>query len=202
MKVFTIPLPPIMTNCYIAYEREGGKCFIIDPASNEEKIKAIIEMQKLSPKAILLTHGHFDHISAADKLRDMYSIPLYIHENDAEMIKSPVLNCSQSFMGIAVALNSADKLLSEGNKLLLEKESLTVIHTPGHSSGSCIYVGNNVLFSGDTVFQGSYGRYDLPGGDYSALMQSIQRVMKLNPTLTVYPGHGEKTTIADEMLNY
>ena len=202
MKVITIPLPPIMTNCYIAYERDGGKCFIIDPASSEEKIKTIIDAHSLKPKAIILTHGHFDHIAAADRLREMYSIPLYIHEADGEMIKDSRLNCSSSMMGMAIVLKDADRLLKDGDKIKLESESLTVMHTPGHSPGSCVFVACDCIFSGDTVFRGTYGRYDLPGGNFELLMDSIRRVMTLSPILTVYPGHDEKTTIGDESIYY
>lgn len=191
-----------MTNCYIAYENEGGRCFIIDPASSAEKISTYISAYSLRPKAILLTHGHFDHISAADDLRDKYKIPLYVHKADGEMISSPYLNCSMLMMGESVALRPADKLLKEGDLIKLESDSLRVLHTPGHSPGSCVYVGSELIFSGDTVFRGTYGRYDLPGGDYDLLMNSIKRVMSLNPIYDVYPGHNEKTTISEEMMYY
>lgn len=202
MKVFTISLPPIMTNCYVAYEREGGKCFIIDPASNEEEIKRLIESKSLKPSAILLTHGHFDHIGAVDKLREYYSIPLYIHESDGEMIGSHHANCSMAFMGTPITLRQADRLLKNGDVIQLEDEFLRVMHTPGHSPGSCVFVGKDLVFSGDTVFRGTYGRYDLPGGDFQTLFKSIQRVMELDPSMTVYPGHNEKTTIGEERKNY
>ncbi|MBE6650795.1 MAG: MBL fold metallo-hydrolase [Ruminococcaceae bacterium] len=202
MKVITIPLPPIMTNCYISYEREGGKCFIIDPASSEDRIKTLIDAHSLKPKAILLTHGHFDHIAASDRLREMYSIPLYIHEADSEMIKNARLNCSSTMMGEEIILKDADKLLKDGDKLKLENESLAVMHTPGHSPGSCVFIASDCVFSGDTVFRGTYGRYDLTGGDFNLLMASIKRVMALPPILKVYPGHNEATTIFDESMYY
>ena len=202
MNVVTLALLPLMTNCYIAYEREGGKCFIIDPASNEERIIQTLNLMRLKPKAILLTHGHFDHIGAADSLRDHYSIPLIVHEADAKMIKSPILNCASAFMGMNVALRDADKLVKDGDVLKLEKESLRVLHTPGHSEGSCVYVGNDLIFSGDTVFRGSYGRYDLYGGNYGELMESVRRVLELDTRMVIYPGHDETTTVLDERENY
>ena len=118
------------------------------------------------------------------------------------MICSSTLNCSKPMLGVDITLDPADKLLKDGDKIKLENEVLRVMHSPGHSPGSCVYIGNGFIFSGDTVFKGTYGRYDLPGGDYSLLMQSIKRIMKLNPTLEIYPGHYEKTTISDEMLYY
>lgn len=202
MNVTTIPLPPIMTNCYVAYEREGGKCFIIDPASNEEQIIRLIKSKGLIPSAILLTHGHFDHIGAADKLREYYSIPLYVHKDDGEMIRSHHANCSMAFTGTSVELSQADRLLKDGDVIKLDDEELFVMHTPGHSPGSCVFVGNDLIFSGDTVFKGTYGRYDLPGGDFQALFRSIQKVMALNPTMTVYPGHNEETSIGEERKYY
>lgn len=202
MKILTLPLPPIMTNCYIAYEKEGGKCFIIDPASSAERIKTIIDAHDLKPKAILLTHGHFDHIAAADELRKQYKIPLMIHEQDAEMIVSAELNCSRAMMGASITLSPADKLLKEGDRIKLENESLKVLHTPGHSPGSCVYVGNGIAFSGDTLFKGTYGRYDLPGGSFQTLMGSIKRILELSPITVLYPGHDEKTNVADEEIYY
>lgn len=191
-----------MTNCYIAYEKEGGKCFIIDPASSADKISTYIDAYSLTPKAILLTHGHFDHIAASDILRDKYKIPLCVHEGDSNMITSPSLNCSKPMMGISVALRPADKLLKEGSLIKLESESLRVLHTPGHSPGSCVFVGSDFIFSGDTIFRGTYGRYDLPGGDYDLLMNSIKKVFELNPLHDIYPGHDNKTTISEEMMYY
>ena len=144
----------------------------------------------------------FDHIAASDELRDKYSVPLYIHEGDSGMLTSSFLNCSRPMMGTDVILRPADKLLKDGDVLKLENESLRVMHTPGHSPGSCVFVGNGFIFSGDTVFKDTYGRYDLPGGDFSQLMQSIKRVMALNPVFEIYPGHEEKTTVSDEMIHY
>lgn len=202
MKILTIPLPPIMTNCYIVYEKDGGKCFIIDPASSADRISAYIESFELKPKAILLTHGHFDHIAASDELREKYKIPLYVHEYDSEMILSPILNCSRAMIGSDVALKPADVLLKDGDSLKLEKEKIIVLHTPGHSPGSCAFVGVDFAFSGDTVFKGTYGRYDLPGGNYDLLMSSVKKIMSLNPITELYPGHDEKTTVSEEMLYY
>lgn len=202
MNVLTLSLPPLMTNCYIVYEREGGKCFIIDPASCADKISTAVDAHRLKPKAILLTHGHFDHISAADKLREKYRIPLYIHEDDLKMIASPSLNCSKLMMGIEVTLKPADKIIKDGDLLKLETVSIKVIHTPGHSPGSCVFLGGGCVFSGDTVFRDTYGRYDLPGGNYNQLINSIKRVMSLDPNYEIYPGHNEKTTIAREMIHY
>lgn len=202
MKVFTIPLPPLMTNCYVVYEREGGRCFIIDPASSPDTIVEIIDRMKLKPKAVLLTHGHFDHIGGADALRERYGIPLYLHEGDLDMITKPEMNCSASFMGGNVMLKEADKALRDGDAVTLEKEFLRVLHTPGHSEGSCVYLGDGIMFSGDTLFCNGYGRCDLYGGNYGALMESIQGLMRLDSRTRVYPGHGEPTTIGDEMDLY
>lgn len=202
MKIYTLQLPPIMTNCYIAYEKEGGKCFIIDPASCAEKIITAINMLSLKPKAILLTHGHFDHIAAADELREKYSVPLYIHSEDGEMIKSPLMNCSIFMSDDNVTLKDADKFLKDGDKLKLDDESFTVMHTPGHSKGSCVFVCSNAIISGDTIFKGTYGRYDLFGGDYGTLMESLKKVLSLSPVLDIYPGHDEKTTVAEESIHY
>ena len=201
MKAITLSLPPIETNCYVIFSKIGGECIIVDPASSFDKIKEIVSENKLKPKCIFLTHGHFDHIGASDELRSFYDIPLLVHEFDSEMILQPNLNCS-SMMGTPFALSPADKLVSDGDEIHIDNEVLRVMHTPGHTPGSSVLVGSEEIFSGDTIFLNSYGRCDLPGGNFEKLKESIFKIMALNEKLKVYPGHGDTTDILSERLFY
>ncbi len=201
LNVIALPLPPFDTNCYIVSEVNGKKCIIIDPASSPEKIINIISARKLSPVSIVLTHGHFDHIGGADFLRETYNIPLCIHEADAELLDSPEKNASKHLTFGEVYIKPADTLLKEGSVIKFGKEKLRIMHTPGHTKGSSVLIGESALFSGDTLFRDGYGRYDLYGGNMGELFDSLERLFLLNEYLTVYPGHGEKTTIGDEKTN-
>lgn len=202
MKYIKLELGPLGTNCYIVFNRMGGEAYIIDPASNSKTIDRVITENSLTPKGVLLTHGHFDHIGASDDLRKLYSIPLYIHEDDAVMLESASLNCSTSFMGEAVCLDAPDVMLKDGDALCLDGEALEVIHTPGHSKGSVSFVCDNCIFSGDTVFKGSYGRFDLPGGDFNELKNSIKNLLSRDKNLVICPGHGDETSVVRETELY
>lgn len=198
LKVITLTLPPFETNTYIVFEKAKGKCIVIDPASNFQIIKNKIDEFELKPILIFLTHGHFDHIGACDELRDAYNIPLAIHKYDASLITSPQLNASSLLSNKEINLRSAEKILSEPTSFKLESKTLRIIHTPGHTKGSCILIGDDEIFSGDTLFKGGYGRYDLPGGNAEDLMKSLEKILNLDERLKIYPGHGESTTIYDE----
>lgn len=201
LNVITLVLPPFDTNCYIVFEKDDKKCIIIDPASYPQKITSIISEKKLTPVSVVLTHGHFDHISAADYIRDYYNIPLCIHEADAELLQSPEKNASRFLTFGDVAISGADKLLKDKSVIEFGKGRLRVMHTPGHTKGSCVFIGESEIFSGDTLFRDGYGRYDLYGGDMNELFMSLSKLFGLNENLTVYSGHGEKTTIGDEKMN-
>ena len=198
MNVITLVLPPLDTNCYIVFEKDDDKCIIIDPASSSEKITHIISEKNLIPLSVILTHGHFDHIGAADFLREYYNIPLCIHEYDAELLSSPEKNASRFLMFGDVVISHADKLLNDESIIKFGKGRLNVMHTPGHTKGSCVLVGESEIFSGDTLFRDGYGRCDLYGGNINELSESLHALFLLNECLTVYPGHGEKTTVGYE----
>lgn len=204
LNVLTLTLPPFGTNTYIVFEKSKGKCIIIDPASNSQLIKNKIKEFQLKPILIFLTHGHFDHIGACDELREEYKIPLAIHEQDANLLISPRLNASTLLSEHEIALNPAEKIIREPTAFKLENKYLRVLHTPGHTKGSCVLVCDDEIFTGDTLFKGGYGRYDLPGGSAEDLMKSLERVLTLDDRLKVYPGHGETTEIYQEkeILNY
>jgi glyoxylase-like metal-dependent hydrolase (beta-lactamase superfamily II) len=200
MEIKRLVLGLVRTNCYIVYTEDTKKAVIIDPAADSRRIMGELSALGVTPEAVLLTHGHFDHMLAADSLRNDYQIPVCVHKADAELLKHPNLNCSEQFLHMPYAI-SADEELEDGQNLRFLDGALTVISTPGHTEGSCCYYAKseNILFSGDTLFQGSVGRTDLPTGRAAQLTNSIREKLFVLPEDTlVLSGHGDQTTIGEE----
>jgi hydroxyacylglutathione hydrolase len=196
-----IPLGPLQTNCYLISNEQS--CLVIDPGEEGDKLISIISKAKLKPQAILLTHAHFDHIGAVDKIRDHYHIPVYIHKKEAKWLIDPVLNGSQYFMiGESITTKQADYYFEQEGKQTIGDFQFEVFETPGHSPGSVsLYFEElQLVASGDALFKSSIGRTDLPGGNEQQLLQSIHKKLLTLPEETlVLSGHGPVTTIGDEM---
>ena len=200
MEIKRLVLGLVRTNCYIVYTENTKKAVIIDPAADSRRIMEEISALDVTPEAILLTHGHFDHMLAAESLKNGYQIPVCVHKADAELLKDSELNCSQQFLHMSYTI-SADEELEDGQELRFLDGALTVISTPGHTEGSCCYYAknDNILFSGDTLFQGSVGRTDLPTGRAAQLVHSVREKLFVLPEDTlVLSGHGDQTTIGEE----
>ena len=200
MEIKRLILGMVRTNCYIVYTEDTKKAVIIDPAADSKRITEEVSALGVTPEAVLLTHGHFDHMLAAESLRNGYHIPVCILEEDAELLKNPELNCSQLFLRMTYGI-SADEFLKDGQQLTYLDGKLKVIATPGHTAGSCCYwaAEENILFSGDTLFEGSVGRTDLPTGQAARLSESIREKLFVLPGNTlVLSGHGMETTIEEE----
>ena len=200
MEIKRLILGMVRTNCYIVYTEDTKKAVIIDPAADSKRITEEVSALGVTPEAVLLTHGHFDHMLAAESLRNGYHIPVCILEEDAELLKNPELNCSQLFLRMTYGI-SADEFLKDGQQLTYLDGKLKVIATPGHTAGSCCYWAEeeNILFSGDTLFEGSVGRTDLPTGQAARLSESIREKLFVLPGNTlVLSGHGLETTIEEE----
>ncbi len=203
MEVKRLVLGLVRTNCYIVYTEATKKAVIIDPAADSRRIMEEITALGVTPEAVLLTHGHFDHMLAAESLKNGYQIPVCVLKEDAELLKHPQLNCSEQFLHMSYAI-AADEELTDGQQLPYLDSALSVIATPGHTEGSgCYYaVAEDILFSGDTLFQGSIGRTDLPTGRAARIAASIREKLFVLPEHTlVLSGHGEETTIGEEKRN-
>ncbi|OKZ82521.1 MAG: hypothetical protein BHW06_10830 [Clostridium sp. 44_14] len=192
---------PIQTNCYFLYREDTKECLIIDPGYEADKIEAYVQKKQLHVAGILLTHGHFDHITAADEVRKKFQTKIYASGKEKELMADPRMNVSV-MMGESVSLK-ADVWLEDGQELEMLGETMRCILTPGHTGGGmCFYFPRAcMLFSGDTLFQESVGRTDFPTGSSRELIRSVrEKLLVLPEAVRVYPGHGLMTTIRDEQM--
>ncbi len=192
MEIHRLPLPPLGANCYLLCQ--DGRGLILDPGGDAALVRTACRDLGMTPEAVALTHGHFDHVGAAPELLEAWpEMALWCHpadlaETDRELFPLPGL----------LAGRRAGELV-DGARLTLAGMEVEVLHTPGHSRGSvCLRLGG-ALFTGDTLFRFSVGRTDLPGGDPAALERSLDRLAALDPALELYPGHDGATTLADEL---
>ncbi|WP_409289262.1 MBL fold metallo-hydrolase [Peribacillus sp. SCS-37] len=200
MKWFQLPLGSLQTNCYVLANSKK-ECLIFDPGGDAGKLIDFISEKGLEPRAVLLTHAHFDHIGALDDIRREYGIQAYIHEKETDWLIDPALNGSKFFMGGAMRMNPAENVVKGDQKLTVKGFDFELIETPGHSPGSVSYYFKEAgaVFSGDALFRRSIGRTDLPGGNHKQLIQSIKnKLLKLPNSTVVLSGHGDATTIREE----
>lgn len=199
MKLLYFSVGDFATNCYIYYNEETKEAIIIDPGDEAGVIRARVDYYGLKPVAILLTHGHYDHINAVKQVQEFFGCPVCAGKAEKELLLSSEKNLSEMF-GHPMTLK-ADIFLADHQEVEYAGCTLTVLHTPGHTAGSCCYYDkeNGILFAGDTLFAYSYGRVDFPTGDMTKMRQSISMLLEeLPPETKVYPGHGASTTIARE----
>ena len=198
----SVVVGPVDVNCYILKDKATGKGAVIDPGGHVERIMSLINDMKADIAEIIITHGHFDHIGALDELRNAVGCGASIHELDAEMLLKSRKNLS-IFMGTDASFRPAERLLKDGDVIRFGESFLKVIHTPGHTAGGiCLYDGDKVLFSGDTLFAGSVGRSDFPGGDHYQLIESVVKALaEVKDETVVYPGHGPETGMGYERKN-
>ena len=200
MEIYNLFPGSFGSNCYLLIS--GGKAAVVDPSADADVILQKIAEHDAQLQYILLTHGHFDHICSLDTLREKTGIPAYIHAGDADMPADAHKNAFFTFFGQSRTYHSPEKLLYDQDVLPLGEENIRVLHTPGHTPGSVCYLcGEKILITGDTLFDRGFGRYDLYGGDFSALRSSLHMLADLDPTLTIYAGHGCPTDLGDAVQN-
>ncbi|GAB4389238.1 MAG: MBL fold metallo-hydrolase [Thermodesulfovibrionales bacterium] len=195
MTVKTVPAGPLETNCYIVVDDSTGKAMVVDPGDEPDRLLELLEGLQVSH--IVMTHGHFDHVGAVAELREATGASLAMHGDEAETYAS--VRDQAVLWGFEVGdLPEPDLLLRDGDELRVGGLSFRVLHTPGHSPGGICLYGEGILISGDTVFAGSVGRTDFPGGSLEELRRSFRRLMELPPGTRVLPGHGPATTVERE----
>ena len=195
LKIEIMVLGAYQTNCYIVWEESSQSCAIIDPGYEAEVVLEQVSRLGLSVDAVLLTHGHFDHVGAVEQIVKATGCKLWMNESDWSQKKSPITaymyplaNCDFTEVWFC---EDQEQITAGGVTFL-------TLHTPGHTHGSVCYLAENALFSGDTLFAGSCGRTDLPGGNWETIRSSLQRLSCLESDYRVFPGHGESTTLAAE----
>lgn len=200
IRIKTCVLGAVSTNCYLVYDEKTKEGVVIDPADNASYILNLCSELEVNITAILLTHGHFDHILAVPDIHRAFRVKIYASEAEDAMLADTKLNMTGGFRGPQISFH-ANVLLHEGDEFEMLGVKWRVLMTPGHTSGSCCFYlpDEGVLFAGDTLFRGSYGRTDLPTGNTIRIVSSIvDKLFELPEDTMVYTGHGDPTTIAFE----
>jgi len=196
IKIFTVG--PMEANCYILYNPDKKEGLIIDPGAEGARLIKFIEQEKISIKYIINTHGHPDHIGANRRIKEYTNAPILIHQYDA-----PMLTKSETLLPLIFPLEfsspPADTFIKDGDLIECAGMRLKVLHTPGHTPGGISLLLDDSIFTGDTLFSGSVGRFDLPGGSEEVLLNSINKILSLDENLIIYPGHGPSTTVGEEL---
>lgn len=199
MKIQVIPVGPLATNCYLLGDEKTGECAIIDPgAQAERKIFPALEEFGMKCTKILLTHGHFDHVMALRDVKDKTGAEICIHKNDAPMLTEEYQSTWKALAARGYRQALADRMLEDGDTVQVGNLTVRVMLTPGHTQGSCVYLCEDVMFAGDTLFCGGCGRWDLDGGDADQMYDSLRRLAALEGDFRVFPGHEEATTLEHE----
>ena len=192
-------LGPIDNNTYVVVSEESKKAFVIDPSFGSiDKLSEFLEKNSFTLEAILLTHSHWDHIADVKIIKDKFFIPIYVHKLDAKSLENP--GPIEFLPSLKVEGVKPDVLLEADKEIKVADINILVLHTPGHTPGGVCYLieKEKTLFSGDTLFKGSFGRVDFPYSNPEDMIKSLKKLSMLDSDTKVYPGHGSQTTIGKE----
>ena len=194
-----ITVGPFHENTFIIWEKESHSAFLIDPGDEPDRVISKIKTLDLDPVAIINTHAHLDHVGAVSKIKDEFSIPFYLHKNENQILEHYPEMCRM--FGIQPnEIPTVNHWISGDGEMKFNDFNITYLETPGHTPGGTTYMIDGHCFCGDTLFAGSIGRTDLPGGDYTTLMNSLEKLKdKLNHDWVIHPGHGPNTSMRNEL---
>jgi glyoxylase-like metal-dependent hydrolase (beta-lactamase superfamily II) len=197
VRIHSLMVGRLQTNCYIIESTDDS--IVVDPGDEAERILRFLRDLKTKPRLIVATHAHFDHVLAVDEVRRATNASFLIHEDDLPVLQSMQQRVQRSKGFQIVPPPNVDNFSKDGDTLKVADETIRVLHTPGHTPGSISLSGSGYVLTGDTLFNQSIGRTDLPGGDFGTLVQSIkEKLFQLDDDTLVYPGHGLETSIGDE----
>ena len=197
MKIENMVVGPLQVNCYIVYDEESLDAMVIDPGDDAERIIRFIDDRKLAVSRIVCTHAHFDHIGAVGKLKEKTGAPVLLSKGDFDIYMRA--DRQAALWGFQLGQpQEPDIYPAEGDEIAVGKSRFRVLHTPGHSPGGICLYGEGVIFTGDTIFAGSVGRTDFPGGSMAELKRSFSGIISLPPETRIFPGHGPLTTVKKE----
>ncbi len=202
-QIKTVVVGPFQVNCYLVMNTRTKTGVIVDPGAEAERIAQAIERLEMTPQAVLLTHGHGDHIAAVTELVERFGLQLYVGRDDADLLTDPHANVS-ALLGMPVTTSEPDHLVDDEQLITVAGIEFLVLAVPGHTPGGVSYLlqREGKLLCGDSVFHGSIGRTDLPGGSHEQLVRSIhEKIMRLPDEVVLYPGHGPQTTVGAERIS-
>ncbi|MEF2920174.1 MAG: MBL fold metallo-hydrolase [Acutalibacteraceae bacterium] len=201
INIYSFPVGVLQVNCYVITDKSTGDIAVVDPGDNSVGMKNLVEQHKDKIKYILLTHGHFDHIGYAKQLREETDAWIVIGKPEERFLSDSNLNLASSVMGVSITPFKPDITLIDSQVIKLGNTEIKYLSTPGHTVGSGCYVIGNSIFTGDTLMKGSMGRTDFVTGSNKDMANSLNRLAHLRGDFTIYPGHGDMSTMSYERTN-